>query len=246
MRCLGLTGERRRCLAQAAGAVGYCDQHYLEMAPVFLEDKTLPRVGPAGFASFFHKLRPGSLRREIPDNARWDVPAWLKKGSTETVVEQLLRHPSSTVRWSAAFTLRKRRDPATIEPFWQALREDQFSLVRQQVAVALGKIGVPGVLGPLIEALSHDTDATVRQASAVALGNLGYSIAAQDLAAVLSREPAVFVRWDCVLALGQLGDCRWDALLMELANSERSEIIRQACRDAWTEIKRRKSVTPSA
>ena len=235
MCCRGLTDSRLRCMSEALGETGYCLQH--ENTSVSIRPAAdVEKGNGGGIGGIFGRLRGSSSPSVVPDSAKFNVPHWLKKLSTSALVEHLLNDPDSTVRWCAAFTLRKRRDPAAIEPLWQAIHADVVSLVRQQAAVALGKIGTESVLAPLIEGLWHDPDAGVRQACAIALGNLGFQAAAQDLASVLAREPAVFVRWDCVLALGQVGDQTIEPLLVQLASSERTPAVRQACQEAMAAL----------
>lgn len=238
MRCYALTSERHRCSRDAQDATNFCAEHQILA-------QTESRAEPApetrgGVAHFLKRLQPASAKNVVPDDANFAVPNWLKKSATPQVVDRLLNDPSCMIRWSAAFVLRKRRDPAAIEPLWQVLRNDPVSFVRQQSAVALGKIGTAAVLGPLIEALWHDQDAGVRQACAIALGNLGYNIATKDLAEVLERDYAVFVRWDCALALGQVGDLTVERLLEGRAEKDHSQVVRGACRESLDEIRRRK------
>lgn len=230
MRCFGLTDDRRRCPAEAAGVTGYCLQHQQEMGPGVTWDKR----------GILRSLRRRWSRLRVADDVAFDdLPAWLKRSSTATVIHHLLHNPDSTIRWTAAFILRRRRDPAAIEPLWEVLQRERFSDVRQQAAVALGKIGTPAVLSPLIEGLWHDRDARVRQVCAIALGNLGHPAAAPDLAQVLEREPAFFVRWDCILALGQVGDRTTEPLLRQLANTESTEVLQRACYQALAMLRRR-------
>jgi hypothetical protein len=227
MQCLGLTSDRRRCGLQAVGTVLFCGEHQdqtIRSAHVGLESR-------GGFRAFLIGQLRKSTRRRVPDDARFGVPVWLKTSPTTKVVEHLLHHPDATVRWSAAFVLRKRRDPSAIEPLWRVLHFEPSSLVRQQAAVALGKIGTAVVLGPLTEGLVHDSDASVRQACAIALGNLGFRSAAIDLMIVLQHEEATFVRWDCVLSLGQVGDRGHEPLLRGLADKEPAEVVRRAYRE---------------
>ncbi len=235
MRCLGLTEERRRCPAEAEDGSGYCVAHRGSRNGAFA---SAPAAG-SGLAGWLARRGGAAPHPELKDEARYDVPSWLRSSPTPTVIHHLLHDASLLVRWSAAFTLRKRRDPSAVDPLWQALQRDRSGLVRQQAAVALGKLGHPAVLGPLVEALWHDPDPGVRQACAVALGNLGYRDAAGDLAAALSRERAAFVRWDCVLALGQIGDRSVEPLLSRLAQSEPAEAVRNASRTALADIRRR-------
>jgi HEAT repeat protein len=187
----------------------------------------------------FRRLRGDKPGFWVPDDARFEVAAWLKNSSTPQVIEQLLGSPNSTVRWSCAFVLRSRRDPVAIDPLWQTLLHDRSRLVRQQSAVALGKIGTLTVQGPLTEGLWHDPDAGVRQACAIALGNLRNPAAADDIVGALHRELDVFVRWDCILALGRVGDLSLEPLLADLAASERTEAVRRACAEALAEIRQR-------
>ena len=238
MRCYGLTTDRHRCSREAHETTNFCAEH---QAMAQTERTLKPALETRdGVARLLQRLQPVFVKNVVPDGANFAVPGWLKKKPTSQVIERLLNDPSCMIRWSAAFILRKRRDPAAIEPLWQVLRNDPVSFVRQQSAVALGKIGTAAVLGPLIEALWHDRDAGVRQACAIALGNLGYAVATKDLADVLGRDRAVFVRWDCALALGQVGDFTVERLLEELAEKDRSEVVRRACREALTEIQRRR------
>ncbi len=237
MRCLGLTSERKRCEAQAVDGASYCEAH---QGTARLNSATSAAPGAdTGVAGLWKKLRETVLAPRGRDEVQFDAPAWLKNSPTPTVVEHLLHYSDATVRWAAAFTLRKRRDPATLEPLWEALQHDPSSAVRQQVAVALGKLGPLTTLGPLIEGLWHDPDAGVRQACVIALGNLGTPAVAQDLAGALEREPAIFVRWDCIIALGQLGNSTVEPMLAELADKERAAAVRQACRQALAAIRRR-------
>lgn len=234
MRCFGLTSDRHRCATEAQTTTPFCAEH---QALAQDEPQQVVSIPTHPLTRLVQRLRPTNHR--VPDDARFAVPRWLDKSSTPQVIDRLLNDASCTIRWSAAFVLRKRRDPIAIEPLWHVLQNDPVSLVRQQAAVALGKIGTPAVLGPLIEALWHDRDAAVRQACAIALGNLGYRVAASDLADVLTRETAVFVRWDCALALGQIGDGTVECVLAARAESDSSEVVRRACREALEEIRRR-------
>ncbi len=238
MRCHGLTADRQRCPRDAQDATNFCAEHQ----PLA---QTEPPAEPApktrgGIARLLKRLQPAPARNVVPDDANFAVPGWLRKSSTPQVIERLLSDPSCMIRWSAAFVLRKRRDPVAIEPLWQVLRDDPVSFVRQQSAVALGKIGTTATLGPLIESLWHDRDAGVRQACAIALGNLGYAIATKELAETLGRDHAVFVRWDCASALGQVGDLTVERLLEERAEKDQSQVVRGACHESLDEIRRRK------
>ncbi len=237
MQCLGLTNERRRCRAQAVNGTGYCAQHQPEVQEN--SNWTYGAPGASWGLNLLNKLRGVSSRPLISDPARYDVPPALKNKTIAEVIQELLHNPDAMVRWSAAFTLRKRQDPAAIEPLWEVLHHDRSRPVRQQAAVALGKIGGAVALGPLIEGLTHDPDAGVRQACAIALGNLGHPRAAQDLANALTRESSFFVRWDCILALGQVGGPTVAPLLAQLAQEESSEYLRRACRNALAEIRQR-------
>ncbi len=236
MQCCGLDDERRRCAAPAVAAQDYCAQHQHLAA---LQPLASARVAEQRLTGLIRKLRAQPAQRVVPDGARFAVPSFLARSSTAGVIDHLHHHPSSMIRWAAAFVLRKRRASGAIDPLWHTLRIEPVGFVRQQAAVALGKIGAPTTLSPLIETLWHDRDASVRQACAVALGNLGYSLAARDLARVLDRECAAFVRWDCILALGQVGDATHTPLLAALAEREPSSIVRNACHDALAEIRRR-------
>lgn len=237
MRCYGLTSDRHRCSAQTEDTTIYCAEHQA-MAQIEQPPEPAPDT-LGGVARLLKRLTPTSSKDVVPDDANFAVPGWLKKSSTPKVIDRLLTDPSCMIRWSAGFVLRKRRDPAAIEPLWQVLRNDPVSFVRQQSAVALGKIGTTAVLSPLIESLWHDRDAGVRQACAIALGNLGYKIATKDLADVLEREYAVFVRWDCALALGQVGDLAVERLLEELVEKDHSEVVRRACRESLEVVRSR-------
>jgi HEAT repeat protein len=237
MRCFGLTTSRHRCATEAQSSTSFCAEHQS-----FAQDQPLIATTPPDthpLARLLQRVRLGDASRRVPDDARFAVPRWLAKSSTPQVIEHMLNHPSCMVRWSAAFVLRRRREPVAIEPLWQVLQNDPVGFVRQQAAVALGKIGTPAALGPLIEALWHDRDAGVRQACAIALGNLGYRVAAQDLAEVLERESTVWVRWDCALALGQIGDGAVERLLAARAETDPSEVVRAACREALAEMQKR-------
>ena len=238
MRCYGLTTDHHRCSTEAQETTNFCAEHRA-LAQTERSAEPAPETR-GGVARLLKRLQSASVKNIVPDDANFAVPGWLKKKPTSQVIERLLNDPSCMIRWSAAFVLRKRRDPAAIEPFWQVLCNDPVSFVRQQSAVALGKIGTVAVLGPLIESLWHDRDAGVRQACAIALGNLGYKIATKDLADVLGRDHAVFVRWDCALALGQVGDLTVERLLEERAEKDHSQVVRRACRESLDEIRRRK------
>ncbi|MEW5718202.1 MAG: HEAT repeat domain-containing protein [Chloroflexota bacterium] len=238
MRCHALTSDRRRCSRDAQDATNFCAEHQPMTPTEQSAETTLEPRG--GIARLLTRLQPASAKNIVPDNANFAVPGWLKKSSTPQVIAHLLNDPSCLIRWAAAFVLRKRRDPAAIDPLWQVLRDDPVSFVRQQSAVALGKIGTAAALAPLIESLWHDQDAGVRQACAIALGNLGYAIATKDLAEMLGRDHAVFVRWDCALALGQVGDLTVERLLEERAEKDHSQAVRGACRESLDEIRRRK------
>lgn len=237
MRCWGLTNDRHRCTAESVGSTVYCMAHQgiAAEADVPMETIVKDRRGIAALAARF-RVNAGT---QVPDDARFEIPSFLKKSPTPQVIDHLLNSPSVTLRWYSALALRKRRERSAIEPLWQVLQGDQSSFVRQQCGVALGKIGTRGVLGPLIEALWHDPDAGVRQACAIALGNLGFGVVARDLACLLEREQAVFVRWDCVLALGQVGDLSYEHFLSELSIKDKSLIVRNACREALEDIRHR-------
>jgi HEAT repeats/PBS lyase HEAT-like repeat len=238
MRCLGLTSDKHRCAADAISAAGYCEQHDREMTEIAEPADAWPDK-QSRMTGFIDKLRPSPSRRLVPDSAKFDLPSWLAKSNTETVIDHLLYNPSSLTRWHAALVLRKRRDPRSIDALWRTLKQDAVVLVRQQAAVALGKIGTAATLAPLTEALWHDPDANVRQASAIALGNLGYRVAADDLANALDREQAAFVRWDCIVALGQVGDPTAEPLLARIESGDRIEWLRRAGAEAIAQIRRR-------
>jgi len=238
MHCHALNTYRRRCSRDVQDATDFCAEHQA-MVPTESRTEAAPETR-GGIARLLKRLPPAPARNVVPDGANFAVPRWLNKSSTAQVIDRVLNDPSCLIRWSAAFVLRKRRDPAAIEPLWQVLRAEPVSFVRQQSAVALGKIGTAAVLGPLIESLWHDQDAGVRQACAIALGNLGYNVATKDLAETLGRDHAVFVRWDCALALGQVGDLTLEQLLEERAEKDQSQVVRGACRESLDEIRRRK------
>jgi len=228
-RCFALTPERHRCEQNAINGSGYCAEH-AHFAPAI----TAPQ--PArGIAQLFLRRDSNGVR----DDARLSVESSLKRKSTVELAHVLLDDPNMLTRWSAAYALRKRRDPGSIESLWDALHREPVAMVRQQCVVALGKIGTGAVIGPLIEALWHDRDSGVRQASAVALGNLGITHVSRDLLDVLGRENSAFVRWDCVVALGQVGDATAEPPLNKLALTERAQVIRDACRDAIDAIRKR-------
>lgn len=240
MRCYALTHERRRCPAEAENPGLYCAPHAAQMQEGLPQDDPFPPGnGKDPRGSWVKRLRGQSDRGQVPDQARFGVPSYLSSSPTPKVIHYLRQDPNPNVRWMAAFTLRKRRETAAIEPLWQALHHETARLVRQQSAVALGKIGTPAALGPLLEALWHDPDPGVRQACAVAIGNLGIAHAAGDLVHILGREENEFVRWDCILALGRLGDRTTAPLLRQLASSERAHAVRQACLEALADIERR-------
>ena len=109
MRCLGLTSERRRCEAEATDTTGYCEAHRDDSALLVSTVSPAPNFG-SGLVGLVRRLR-GAAVPAIEDEARFEVPDWLKKRSTSEVIQHLLQHPDATVRWAAAFTLRKRRDP---------------------------------------------------------------------------------------------------------------------------------------
>lgn len=238
MRCLGLKSDKHRCTEDAMSAAGYCERHDREIAQVAKPTDELSETGLRP-TRFIEKLRGNPSRHLVPDSAKFDIPRWLAKSDTETVIDHLLHNSSSLIRWHAALVLRKRREPRSIDALWQVLKQDSVVLVRQQAAVALGKIGTIAVLAPLIEALWHDPDANVRQASAIALGNLDYRVAAEDLASVLDREQAAFVRWDCIVALGQVGDHAVEPLLSQIESRDRIEWLRRACTTAIAQIRQR-------
>ncbi len=238
MRCLGLTSERRRCPTLAVDTTEYCSEHQREMAGLEL-DLAYAHDSAGGIRHLLHRVRRAPARRVVPDGAQFGVAGWIRRSSTPVLAGHLIHHADTLVRWSAAYTLRKRRDPAAVESLWQALTQDPVSMVRQQAAVALGKISTVAVLGPLIEGLAHDADSGVRQACAIALGNLGCGFAAAHIGQVLQREPSAFVRWDCALALGRVGDRSYAALLADLAATDRTTVVRSACGEALAEIQRR-------
>ncbi|MGB8643936.1 MAG: HEAT repeat domain-containing protein [Anaerolineae bacterium] len=242
MQCLGLTSDYHRCPLETIDSAVFCRKHQ----PVALLIPTA-RVGSDDgnhVSRWIVRFRRSSIP-PVPDPARYAVPSALESSPTANLIERLLHDPDSTIRWCAAFVLRKRRDPTAVEPLWHVLLHDVSRLTRQQCAVALGKIGAPAVLGPLLESLWHDPDAGVRQAAAIALGNLGYPSAAPDLARALSREENSMVRWDIILALGQLGDHTVEPLLEQLADAEQAQFIRAACREALETIHRRQSIPHS-
>lgn len=223
----------------ALEASEYCAEHRDWLARVmgYGAPVSAPRHGTLG--ALWARLRGEPAAPLIPDGAHYEVPSWLRNSSTPELIEHLLHHSDSMVRWMAAFTLRKRRAREAIEPLWDVLQSEAVRLVRQQVTVALGKIGTPAVVAPLVEALNHDPDQGVRQAAVIALGNLGYPGVVPEIVRVLEREDNVFVRWDCIVALGQLGDMQVDALLAQLEYEEVAEVVRHACSAARLEIRQR-------
>lgn len=233
VRCQGLTNDRRRCADLAIEGMRYCELHKLHNSQILQHSEDF---APRGFVVVSGILR-SIARRRHPDPVSFDVPNWLKRCSTELVIAHLLRHPDASVRWCAAFVLRKRREPIAIEPLWEAMHSEHSSIVRQQAAVALGKIGSRFVMAPLIEGLVHDRDAGVRQACAIALGNLGYRDAAGELVLALHAEEAAFVRWDCVLSLGRLGGKEFASFLTGCANNDRAEAVRRACVQVLEEMR---------
>ncbi len=240
MQCLGLTTDYHRCPRQAADEQGYCGDHRREELVLrgerVIENDRNPLVG------ITNRLFRRSIVPRVPDEVRYHVPKALESSPTPIVVERLLQDPDSTIRWCAAFVLRRRRDPVAIEPLWHVLLHDSSRLTRQQAAVALGKIGVPSVLAPLLECLWHDADPGVRQAAAIAIGNLGYVSAARDIGHALEREQNSVVRWDLILALGQLGDRSAEPLIREIERAERADFIQTACRQALENIRRRQAL----
>lgn len=228
-RCLALTPERNRCEKNSVNALDYCAEH-THFAPAISTPQ--PARGIAGFLQ-----RRDS--NDVRDDTRLAVESSLKRKSTSELARLLLDDPNMLTRWQAAYALRKRRDPGSIESLWDALHHEPVAMVRQQCVVALGKIGTGAVIGPLIEALWHDHDSGVRQASAVALGNLGITHVSQELLDVLGREHSAFVRWDCVVALGQVGDETTEPPLSQHSLTERAQVIRDACRDAIEAIRQR-------
>lgn len=205
----------------------YCHEH-LDISVG--QEKPLRRGG--SFAYAVGRLIGNSSLGLIPDPGSCSVPSWIRQSKTIVVIDQLLHCPDQSIRWSAAYVLRKRRDTAAIDPLWQIIQFESSGLVRQQAAVALGKIGTGQVFGPLVEGLVHDSDPGARQACAIALGNLGDKRAAEVIATTLGRERAAFVRWDCVYALGRLADYRLKPVISELALIEQVGFVR----DAYAEI----------
>ena len=114
MRCRGLTDARRRCASESAGETGYCAEHKNEIAP--LHFTAIVKGNGKGIGGIFSRLRGNPSRSVVPDSAKYDVPNWLKKRPTPSLIEHLLNDPDSSVRWCAAFTLRKRRDAAAMKP----------------------------------------------------------------------------------------------------------------------------------
>lgn len=235
IQCRALASNKRRCPEMTADDSPYCVEHRAEMERLWGRAADAPSTRLGGW---FAKLR-NPAQPSIPDGAKYEVPGWLKDAPTEQVIEHLQTHSDAMVRWMAAFVLRKRRAVAAIDPLWRVLQSDPVRYVRQQSAVALGKIGAPTVYMPLVEALHHDRDPGVREACVIALGNLGYRMAADEIAQALEREENVFCKWDCIIALGELGDRRCETLLLRMQDKEIAQVLRDACRDALTEIHRR-------
>ncbi len=244
MQCRALDEQKFRCPNDAV-ASDYCPAHRAAMERRLGKTAAL---SASRWRVLWNKLAAPS--RVVPDGGKYDVPRWLNSLSTPQVIERLQTHPDSMTRWMAAFVLRKRRAAEAFEALWRARQNDPIRFVRQQAAVALGKLDTPAVYAPLVEGLHHDRDPGVREACAIALGNLRFPsnldnpAAVDELVHALSREENVFVRWDCVVALGQLGDARVEKLLTRLQAEEIAQVVRDACRDALAEIRRRGGTSP--
>lgn len=233
MQCRALDETKHRCGNQAV-ASEYCAAHRDEMERLAGKNA---HPSTSRWRGILSKLSP--LQNAMSDGAKYDVPNWLNKAPTPSVMEQLQTHSDSMVRWMSAFVLRKRRAAEALDALWHTRQNDPVRFVRQQSAVALGKIAVPAVYAPLVEGLHHDRDPGVRQACAIALGNLGYPAAVDEIMRALEREENVFVKWDCIVALGQFGDKRAEKLLVRLQAEEIAQVIRDACRDSLDEIRQR-------
>ena len=130
MRCRGLTDSRRRCTSESVAETGYCVLHDNGIASSHpVADAGKGNGGSIG--RILGRLRGNAYPSVVPDTAKYDLPHWLKNRSTPVLIQYLLNDPDASVRWCAAFALRKRRDPAAIESLWQVMQVDVISRVRQ-------------------------------------------------------------------------------------------------------------------
>jgi HEAT repeat protein len=117
---------------------------------------------------------------------------------------EALKSPDAAVRYQAAITLGKLKDPRAIQPLIVALKDADFS-VRLQAAGALGKLGEPAII-PL-SAVFNDPDVNARRSAAYALGEIKGPRAVDPLVAAL-KDANRLVRRDAAEALGKIRDIR--------------------------------------
>ncbi|MSP12476.1 MAG: HEAT repeat domain-containing protein [Chloroflexi bacterium] len=232
--CFGLRADRRRCNNEHLANSLYCADH------AHLDTISKEENGSGG-----NGKKPGILkflgkRRTPPrDDVNYALPDEFRQASTAQLIERLETDPEDMNRWHCALVLRMRRDPAAVEPLWQALNKDVSRWVRQQCAVALGKIGTFESIPSLVEASWHDPDPGVRQASVISLGNLGFDEAADHLMGPLKQDRNAFVRWDSAQALGNIGTSNAVGPLSEVQETDISPQVKKAAEEALRQLKRR-------
>jgi aminopeptidase N len=116
---------------------------------------------------------------------------------------QLADGPSAYARWTAARTLAKRDDPATVRALGDTLhREKEAWMVRGEAARALGKIKSEAAF-ELIAGAVRVRHPKVRRAVAEALGAFRTPRAARLLAELARRDRSYLVAADAARALGR-------------------------------------------
>jgi HEAT repeat protein len=136
-----------------------------------------------------------------------DSVAVEKEREIKKLINALKQDPNPRVRMQAAEALGEIRDPKSVDPLIQALRDENWE-VRRNAKEALGKMGVPAV-EPLIRALK-DENKGVRGKAAEALGNIGDPRAVEPLIQTLKEDsdPDGYVHICTIRALGKIGDRR--------------------------------------
>jgi cell wall assembly regulator SMI1 len=143
-------------------------------------------------------------------NPKWTA-WWLAQVPGARTTEDLvtfLKHPSRQqfdggIAAKAAAALCELRDPQTIGPLIQALKDDD-DVVRRQVARILCTFCDARTVEPFLQTLG-DRDQVVRFQTATALGELGDRRAVLPLIEAL-RDPEHLVRQNAARALSKLGD----------------------------------------
>ena len=186
-------------------------------------------------------------------------PKWMETEEAKRKVPEFisaLKDKDSDVRWEAAETLGKIKDPRAVEPLISALK-DESSDVRIAAAKVLGEIKDPRAVEPLItllkdkgwlitllkdKGLLEDKDWNVRQAAAYALGEIKDPRAVEPLISAL-KDVNSDVRIAAAKALGKIKDPRAVKPLISALKDSNSFVRREAAY-ALGKIKDPRAVKP--